>query len=81
MCKLLVLAYWLGTVQLVSTIAEQGVPWELSKPVPGQYACRNLLDQVDPSSNGKLKRKGLMVWSSGGDTQLIFMKLASIEKC
>ena len=41
--------------------ARQGVTWELSKPVPGQYARRNLLSQEDPSSNGKLKFHGLMV--------------------
>ena len=35
--------------------------WELRKPVPGQYTCRNLLGQEDHSSNGKLKCQGLMV--------------------
>ena len=41
--------------------ARQGVTWELRKPVPGQYAGRNLQGQEDPSSNGKLKCQGLMV--------------------
>ena len=39
----------------------QGVTWELRKPVPGQYACRNLLGKENTSSNGKLKYQGLMV--------------------
>ena len=41
--------------------AIQGVTWELRKPVPCQYACRNFLGQEDPSSNGELKCQGLMV--------------------
>ena len=39
----------------------QGVTWEMRKPVPGQYVCRNHLGQEDPSSNGKLKCQELMV--------------------
>ena len=31
--------------------ARELVTWELRKPVPDQYACRNLLGQKDPSSN------------------------------
>ena len=39
----------------------QLVTWELRKPVPGQYACRNIQGQEDPSSKGKLKCQQLMV--------------------
>ena len=41
--------------------ARQGVTWELRRPVPGQYACKNILGQEDPSSNGKLKCQRLIV--------------------
>ena len=41
--------------------ARHGVTWELKKPVPGQYTCRNILGQEEPSLNGKLQCNGLMV--------------------
>ena len=41
--------------------AKQGVTWELRKPVPGQYDCKNLLGQEDPFSKAELKCQGLMV--------------------
>ena len=46
--------YW-AQLNWPQQTARQGFTWELRKPVPGTYACINLLDQYDPSSNSKLK--------------------------